>query len=78
MQKTLLLVSLAMVSSIALAADTDTSLEPCINGEVSRTGNFPTQKMEDQIHAYLKWQAVDPYYLFRTEGRKITAAYPEK
>ena len=75
LQKTLTVVSLLLFASSTLA--TDLSLEPCINGEVSRSGNFPTQEMEEQIHAYLEWQTVDPYYLFRTESRKVTAAYSE-
>ena len=75
LQKSLAFVSLLLLSSATLADDL--SLEPCINGDVSRTGNFPTQDMEDQIAAYLEWQVADPYYLFRTENRKITAAYSE-
>jgi len=31
------------------------SLEPCVNAEVSRSGVFPTQEMEDQFAAYLQW-----------------------
>ena len=31
------------------------SLEPCINGSVSRSGLFPSQAMEDEFAAYLAW-----------------------
>lgn len=31
------------------------ALEPCINGEVSRSGMFPSQAMEDAFAAYLSW-----------------------
>jgi hypothetical protein len=31
------------------------SLEACINGEVSASGRFPTQAMEDQFNAYTNW-----------------------
>lgn len=30
-------------------------LEPALNGQVSATGLFPTQAMEDEFHAYLDW-----------------------
>jgi hypothetical protein len=31
------------------------ALEPCLNGEVSASGLFPTQAMEDEYAAYLGW-----------------------
>ena len=54
----------------------DLSLEPAINGEVSRLGTFPTQKMEDEIHAYLEWRARSgsPYYLFQVAPERLTLA----
>lgn len=30
-------------------------LEPALNGQVSASGLFPTQAMEDAFHAYLRW-----------------------
>ncbi len=30
-------------------------LEPAINAQVSASGSFPTQEMEDQFNAYLAW-----------------------
>lgn len=38
-----------------MAGEVVLSLEPCINGEVSATGIFPTQAMEDQFLAYARW-----------------------
>ena len=64
------------LGSTTIAAE-DVSLEPCINGDVSRSGNYPSQEMEEQIGAYLKWQASQPYYLFRVAGRKLPEVYPE-
>ena len=31
------------------------ALEPCINGEVSASGLFPSQAMEDELASYLRW-----------------------
>lgn len=31
------------------------ALEPCINGEVSKSGIFPSQAMEDAFTSYLGW-----------------------
>jgi hypothetical protein len=42
----------------------DLSLEPCMNGGVSASGNFPTQEMEEQIYAYRRWASEMPGYLF--------------
>jgi hypothetical protein len=33
----------------AMAEDVDLDLEPCINGGVSRTGDFPSQAVEDEL-----------------------------
>lgn len=30
-------------------------LEPALNGQVSASGRFPTQAMEDAFHEYLRW-----------------------
>ncbi len=48
-QKTLF-VLLALTATAVPAGD---ELEPCIHGDVSSSGNYPTQEMEDQINAYL-------------------------
>jgi hypothetical protein len=48
----------------ANAFATGLSLEPCIDGGVSASGNFPTQEMEEQIHAYRDWASDMPGYLF--------------
>ncbi len=55
-------------------SDVDLNLEPAINGEVSRLGSFPSQKMADQIHAYLEWRAKSgsPYYLFQVSADRLT------
>jgi hypothetical protein len=72
----LLGLTLSMVlSSSALA--TDLSLEPCINGDVSERGSFPSQVMEDQVHAYLKWRSDQPYYLFTVASEFIETPLDE-
>lgn len=74
-KKTLTCVLLTLISTTALAEDL--SLEPCINGEVSSTGLFPTQEMEDQVFAYLDWKSKEPYYLFRIASDRPLTAYSE-
>ena len=34
-----------------------TGLDACLNGDVSASGRFPTQAMEDQFNAYVAWVA---------------------
>jgi len=34
-----------------------TGLDACVNGDVSASGRFPTQAMEDQYNAYVAWVA---------------------
>ncbi|MES9955790.1 MAG: hypothetical protein ABW086_01975 [Sedimenticola sp.] len=49
-------------------------LEPCLNGEVSASGMFPNQKMEDQFIAYLKWvdqQGLPRSYAFSHSGTRL-------
>ena len=58
------LVPAILIALSGTAAATDLALEPCVNGAVSKSGNFPTQSMEREIYAYLDWRSYDPYYLF--------------
>jgi hypothetical protein len=37
------------------AVSSPNDLEPAINGQVSASGLFPTQEMEDQFNDYLAW-----------------------
>ena len=34
-------------------------LDPCLNGQVSTSGLFPTQAMEEQFARYLEWTAAE-------------------
>ena len=34
-------------------------LDPCMNGQVSSSGLFPTQTMEEQFARYLEWTAAE-------------------
>lgn len=55
------LISLALAGSLATSSAVFAGfsfvrdLEPAINGEVSASGLFPTQAMEDQFNAYVRW-----------------------
>ncbi len=71
-----LVLGIFLFTSTAVVA-TDHSLEPCINGDVSSSGNFPSQEMEDQVHAYLNWRSDQPYYLFRVASEEIQTPYQE-
>lgn len=59
----------------SLAAASDLSLEPCVNGGVSTSGIYPSQAMERQIHAYLNWRSYQPYYLFAVSANYIEAPF---
>ena len=48
------------VASTTGAFASDLSLEPCINGDVSASGNFPSQAMEEQFQAFLDWRSQAP------------------
>jgi hypothetical protein len=55
--------------SVGAAPDPDLSieLEPCIRGDVSASGLFPTQAMEDAFESYLRWtqeQRLSPLVAF--------------
>ncbi|MEA3278696.1 MAG: hypothetical protein U9Q81_26035 [Pseudomonadota bacterium] len=41
--------------AVELGQSANLDLEPAINGDVSATGLFPAQAMEDAFGAYLKW-----------------------
>jgi len=71
-----LILALSLFATSAAVA-TDFSLEPCINADVSSSGNFPSQEMEDQVHAYLNWRSDQPYYLFRVASEEIQTPYQE-
>jgi len=67
-----------LLTLVAIPAYAQDLLEPCINGDVSASGNFPTQEMEEQILAYLDWQSAEPYYyLFRVVSQETATVYPE-
>jgi len=47
------------------------SLDGVLNGNVSATGRFPTQSMEDQFNEYLTWverDGLEQNYAFRLNG----------
>lgn len=67
----------ALVIVFVLPVHASDLLEPCLNPDVSATGSFPNQEMEDQIQAYLAWQSDAPYYLFRFASGHVLSPYPE-
>mgnify|MGYP001555607750 CR=1 FL=1 len=68
--------TLALVG-MSSAYASDLSLEPCINADVSASGNFPSQEMEEQIHSYLSWRSDQPYYLFAVASELIETPLEE-
>ncbi len=42
--------ALLMISVGSVYATVNLELEPCINGEVSASGNFPSQAQEDEFY----------------------------
>ena len=58
--------ALAFVAALAAAGSLQamevtspatTGLDSCVNGDVSTSGRFPTQAMEDQYNRYMDWVA---------------------
>ena len=72
----------SLIAGLALLAGTaqaqDLSLEPCVNGDVSQSGNYPTQLMEGQINAYLDWRSYEPYYLFAVSANYLESPFEEE
>ena len=64
-----LVLSLATAASHATALDEASAryLEPTLNGEVSASGLFPSQEMEDAFNDYLAWT--------KTQGLSRLAAF---
>ena len=62
-----LLLASATTQAAALNDASARQLEPALNGEVSATGLFPSQAMEDAFNDYLAWT--------KTEGLSRLAAF---
>ncbi|MCA1791444.1 MAG: hypothetical protein LC667_16845 [Thioalkalivibrio sp.] len=45
------------LQAMEVTSPAKTGLDPCVNGDVSTSGRFPTQAMEDQFNRYLDWVA---------------------
>lgn len=72
----------SMIAAIALIAagstqGSDLVLEPCVNGDVSQTGTWPTQLMEGNDRAQLDWQSYDPYYLFAVSASYLKPPFED-
>jgi len=66
MKKLNMLTALAVMGTLFAAGNvsaaqpttaTVANLDPCLNGQVSASGRFPTQAMEDEFNRYLSWVA---------------------
>jgi hypothetical protein len=66
MTKLNILTTLAVLSTLVAGGnlsaaqptvDSTASLDSCLNGQVSASGRFPTQSMEDEFNRYLGWVA---------------------
>ena len=55
----------------------DLALEPCVNGDVSQTGTWPTQLTEGNDQAQLDWQSYDPYYLFAVSASYLKLPFED-
>ena len=71
-----LVLALGLTASLGASA-TDLTLEPCINGDVSNSGNYPSEAMERQIHAYLNWRSYEPYYLFAVSASYLESPFAD-
>lgn len=69
----------ALLLSLSVAATAeDHSLEPCINGDVSGSGNYPSEAMERQIAAYLNWRSYEPFYLFAVSAQYLESPFDDE
>lgn len=71
-----LTLAFALTAAATVSAE-DLSLEPCINGGVSSSGNYPTEAMERQIQAYLNWRSYEPFYLFAVSANYLQTPFDE-
>ena len=71
-RKSLLVAVFTLVSSSTFADDL--SLEPSINGEVSKSGEYSTQMVEDYVNFYLRWIEEDPYDLYKASPQTAEAS----
>ena len=60
-----------------LAQAAEPNLEPCMNGNVSRTGIWPTQLPDGSAAGRLNWQSYDPYYLFAVSASYLESPFAE-
>lgn len=73
--KSLSAAALALAATMATASDL--SLEPCVNGDVSNSGNHPSQATEREINAYLNWRSYEPYYLFAVSAKYLELPFED-
>jgi len=69
----------ALITFVAIPAHASGLLEPCINGDVSASGSFPTQKMENesQFKAYLAGRLDEPPRLAKAVSQYTIGADTE-
>lgn len=67
------LIALALLASSAGA--TDLPLEPCVDGNVSASGRFPSQRLEDAASVNLNWRSYEPYYLFAVSASYLQSPF---
>ena len=63
--------------SVSATQAADLALEPCINGDVSPSGTFPTAQMEREINAYHNWPSYAPYYLFAVSANYLESPFDQ-
>jgi hypothetical protein len=73
MNRKTLFAALALSTTSVFAGD---QLEPCINGEVSASGKFPTQEAEQQVRSQLEPQAATEHQRFGVAAAESPLAYP--
>ncbi len=73
--KYLLAAALALIATTVTASGQ--SLEPLVNGDLSNSGNAPSQTMEREISAYLNWRSYEPYYLFAVSAKYLELPFED-
>jgi hypothetical protein len=70
--------ALGAILFTATAGATDLTLEPCVNGDVSPSGTYPSAAMEREIQAYLTWKSYEPYYLFAVSASYLESPFGQE
>lgn len=70
----------ALLASVILwasgsASASDLDLEPCVNGDVSPNGAFPSAQLERRANGYQTWSDYAQYYRFAVSATYLESPF---